>query len=450
MRSSSTKRSRSNWSLLRIWLVFHSSILLGYALLGRGFAYVGIGGIYVGELCLFLGLAWLATFRDWNILLRSKPVMAIAALQIWGAICTLPYLGQYGIVALRDAVLWAYSCYAIIVAAIIVAAPHMLEVFLRRYRRFAALFLYCAPVVWVVFSLFSSVVPVWPGSGVPIISIRSGDTLVHLAGVFGFFATGIGGYFGLTRALLLIIGVGLAGSNSRGGLLAFLSGLFFVGVMGKSKRVTFSFVTVAALVLAVAVAGDVEIPASYEGRPISAQQLLTNLASSVTSDGTTNSNVGGLEDTKEWRLAWWGDIYKYTVHGPYLFTGKGYGINLADSDGYQVADDDGLRSPHNSHLTFLARSGVPGFVIWVVFLCVWFVQMGVSYWRTRRLGLSSWPALFLFVMGYALAIIVNSLFDPALEGPMLSIWFWSIVGLGIGASLTCPRSIPCTGVGYEI
>jgi hypothetical protein len=437
-------------SFLRFWLIFHSSILVGYALLGRGFAYVGIGGIYVGEICLCMGLAWLATFRHWNILLRSKPIVAILVLQAWGAICTVPYLGQYGIVALRDAVLWAYSSYAIIVAAVIVAAPSMLEVFLRRYRRFAAMFLYCAPVIWVVFSMFSSVIPAWPGSGVTIISIRSGDTLVHLVGAFGFFVTGLGGYFSLTRALLLVIGVGLAGSNSRGGLLAFLTGSFFLGVMGTSKRVLLSFVAVAATVLLVGVVSNVQIPASYEGRPISAQQLLTNLASTVTSDGTTNSNVGGLEDTKEWRLAWWDDIYKYTVKGPYFFTGKGYGINLADSDGYQVADDDGLRSPHNSHLTFLARSGVPGFLTWVVLLCVWFAQMGISYWRSRQLGLRSWPALFLFVMGYALAIIVNSMFDPALEGPMLSIWFWSIVGLGIGASLTCPQSVASPGVRHEI
>jgi O-antigen ligase len=364
--------------------------------------------------------------------------------------CTVPYLGQYGIVALRDAVLWAYSSYAIIVAAVIVAAPCMLEVFLRRYRWFAAMFLYCAPVIWLVFSLFSSVIPAWPGSGVPIISIRSGDTLAHLAGAFGFFVAGIGGYFSPIRALLLVIGVGLAGSNSRGGLLAFLASLFFVGVMGKSKRVIFSFVAVAATVLVVAIVGNFEIPASYEGRPISAQQLLTNLASTVMSDGSTNSNVGGLEDTKEWRLAWWGDIYKYTVQGPYFFTGKGYGINLANSDGYQVADDDGLRSPHNSHLTFLARSGVPGLLIWIVLLCLWFVQMGTSYCRSRRMGFRSWPALFLFVMGYALAIIVNSMFDPALEGPMLSIWFWSIVGLGIGASLTCPQNAASPRVCHEI
>jgi O-antigen ligase len=170
----------------------------------------------------------------------------------------------------------------------------------------------------------------------------------------------------------------------------------------------------------------------------------------VTTDDSIGGNTGGLEDTKEWRLAWWHDIYKYTVEGPYFFSGKGYGINLANSDGYQVADDDGLRSPHNSHLTFLARSGVPGFIIWVILLCIWFEKMGSSYWRCRKLGYKSWPPLFLFVMGYALAVSVNSMFDPALEGPMLSIWFWSVIGVGIGASLVCPNNMPITGVENEI
>src|ERR1035441_1551963 len=90
---------------------------------------------------------------------------------------------------------------------------------------------------------------------------------------------------------------------------------------------------------------------------------------------------------------------------------------------------------------FLARSGVPGFVIWIALLCVWLVQMSVSYWRARRLHLGSWAGLFVFVICYVLASLVNASFDPALEWPTMGIWFWSVVGLGIGASLVFPYGL---------
>jgi hypothetical protein len=31
--------------------------------------------------------------------------------------------------------------------------------------------------------------------------------------------------------------------------------------------------------------------------------------------------------------------------------------------------------------------------------------------------------------------LINASFDVALEGPMLGIWFWCIIGLGIGSSM---------------
>lgn len=422
-------------SLLQVWLVFHAVILLGYALFGRGFAYVGIGNIYVGELCLCLGTVWLATFRQWGSLLRSELILGVLALQVWGAICTLPYLGRYGINALRDAVLWGYSWYAIIVAAAIVSSPYILETMLRRYRLFAIVFLSCVPVLWCAFLLFPSRIPVWHGTEVPLIGIRSSEVLVHLAGVFCFFASGLGGPFGPFMAVLLVGSAGMAGSVSRGGLLAFIACVSLASVMGQTKRALVQCLIVASISCAFMVGVDVKIPVSYEGRPVSAGQLIMNVFSTV----TTTRNAGALEDTKEWRLAWWRDIYEYTVDGPYLLTGKGYGINLADSDGFQVLDDDSLRNPHNSHLTFLARSGVPGFILWVALLCLWFAKMTSSYWDARRLRRKSWAGLFLFVICYTLSVIINAMFDPALEGPMLGIWFWSVVGLGIGASLVCPR-----------
>ena len=39
---------------------------------------------------------------------------------------------------------------------------------------------------------------------------------------------------------------------------------------------------------------------------------------------------------KNGRLDWWKEIVTYTINGKYFWTGKGFGVNLADDDGFQV------------------------------------------------------------------------------------------------------------------
>src|SRR3954449_2240111 len=92
-------------------------------------------------------------------------------------------------------------------------------------------------------------------------------------------------------------------------------------------------------------------------RPVSVRQYVANVTSTFTGDDE--------DETKEWRLNWWSDIVNYTVHGPYFWTGRGFGPNIADTDGYQTSgpDEAPLRSPHSAHMTILARGGVPEFVL---------------------------------------------------------------------------------------
>ncbi len=130
--------------------------------------------------------------------------------------------------------------------------------------------------------------------------------------------------------------------------------------------------------------------------------------------------------TLEWRLDWWLKIVHYTFAGPYFWLGKGYGINLSQSDGIQAANNPDLRSPHNAFMTVLARSGVPGLLLWLAFLVILFLQaarmISVRPTRPDRL-IVAWVAIYL------LALLFNSCFDVFLEGPMGGIWFWSMAGV---------------------
>jgi O-antigen ligase len=152
-----------------------------------------------------------------------------------------------------------------------------------------------------------------------------------------------------------------------------------------------------------------------------------NIKSIVDDSGTT------LDKTKQWRLDWWADIIGYTFGGKYFFTGKGYGVNLADEDGYQVTYDKSLRCPHNGHLTILARSGVPGFVLWLLVQLSWAWGMFGGYLASRKRGDSSWAALFVFLLAYWAAFMANAAFDVFIEGPMGGIWFWTLFGTGLAA-----------------
>jgi hypothetical protein len=112
----------------------------------------------------------------------------------------------------------------------------------------------------------------------------------------------------------------------------------------------------------------------------------------------------------------------------------GFGINLADDDGYQIGSEEALRSPHNGHMTFLARSGVPGFALWALLQATWIVAVLRSHLHARRIPEhKAWAALFLFLICYWTAAMVQTAFDVELEGPMGGIWFWSMFGIGIAA-----------------
>jgi hypothetical protein len=173
--------------------------------------------------------------------------------------------------------------------------------------------------------------------------------------------------------------------------------------------------------------GDlIKEPPPPEGRPATLQQLIENILSLFGS-----SSNDRLEGTKEFRLAWWGKIIDYTVFGDYFWTGKGFGVNLADADGFQITRDHSLRAPHNSHLTVLARMGVPGFVLWLL-LQAWF---GIGLLRSvlahRRAGDARLAAIAAWLLVYWVAIMVDTSFDPFLEGPQGGIWFWVVFGMGM-------------------
>ncbi len=413
---------------LGAWLTLLCVTLLGYALTGKGWAYVGVPPLFIGEMVLGAGVVAAALYGRWDGLLRLPPMWALLALMTWGALRTLPEIPVYGADALRDAVVWGYGVFALIVFAMIRAEPGRLGVLVRDYGRFCRWFLAGVPAVWFAYRFFGESLPRWPWVDVPILFPKGGDVMVHCAGVLAFWAAGLGAP-GRPVWLVLLAGTAmLVGSYDRAGFLSFVAAFGVSLALNPGDR-TLRRLMVAGLcgVLLLAVTG-IRIQMPGREREFSFGQVVANVESLV---GT--SRAGDLDDTKEWRLEWWGDIYNYTIQGKYFWTGKGFGINLADDDGYQVEEDSMLRNPHNGHLTLLARGGVPGFALWLTAHLTWGWCVFGGWLRSRRAGDLARAGLFQFLLAYWAAFMVNTSFDVFIEGPMGGIWYWTLYGVGLAA-----------------
>lgn len=429
-------RLTANWSLIfRLYVALHGLWLVLYALLGKGFAYAGVAPFYAGEFLLLFAIPTLICSGRTSSLVRSQLGVLFGVFFLWQILCAVPHLEVYGIDTLRDSAIWAYAVFAWVSAAMVLRLPGLLRTMLHYFGRFGRWFLVVGPLAWIVTLYYQDRLPHWGNSSVSIPYVKGGEFCVHLAGIFAYAAAEL-----WNRSqwwMVLILADSLLGMRVRGGLLAFIIASLFV--MTLTPRFGRTAVLLAAGLMLIVMMATFDIRFTYPGtnREFSVQHLYESIASVFQSE-----DHGELENTKAWRIAWWNRIWDYTVEGPYFWMGKGYGINLADSDGFQVGTpDEPLRSPHNSHLTLLARSGVPGFALWLALQGTWLLMMLRGYIKAKTLRSREWSALFVWLAAYWIAFVVCAAFDVFLEGPMAGIPFWTLFGIGWGSYMLFFRQL---------
>ena len=417
----------------KFYVIVLGLLLFGYMLFGKGIAYLGIAPLYVSEITLAIGLGTVAllaiTRGRLNVVaLRQPSALWLALFMVWGALRTLPFLDDYGMDALRDGVIWGYSLIAFCVA--ILVTPTTLDRLFSTYGRFIF-----PALVWLASIRFLAKVitmPTLPGAPVSIAEIKPGDVGVHLAGIGVFLFLRLDRAYGkpYPKAVLWFLWAcwGLAwlmhGSQARAGMLSALVGL----AVAFSLRPKLSGWVRPALLVWVLLLGPFLADStgllqidSARRRTVSVEQIAANFTSLVGGPSTTDQ-----ESTVQWRLAWWKKIASYAldVQNSYFWMGKGFGINLANADGFpspQGAPPN--RHPHNITMNVLGRMGTPGLILWLLFL-------GSLGWRllraTRRPGYTGRIAVWL--LAYWLAFLFNAHTDVFLEGPMGGVWFWAVVG----------------------
>ncbi len=258
--------------------------------------------------------------------------------------------------------------------------------------------------------------PAWPNAPVPIITLKHGDVGVHLAAISAFLLVGLMAERGRwlpTAALWAawFVDLAIVGAINRAAMLSAAMGGSAILFVRSSQRM-FQGAAIAVFFFASLYLVNPVVDLGGNGRNVSFSQLVSN-ATSVLSD----TGDPALDNNKEWRLAWWNTIIDYTFRGPYFWTGKGFGINLADADGFQVLDSSALRAPHNGHLEILARSGVPGLALWVLFQVgfgLGLLKAAGRAWKTKQ---KIWLQATAWVFAYWTAALLDMSFDVYLDGP---------------------------------
>jgi type II secretory pathway pseudopilin PulG len=413
------------------YLALLAITLLGYALMGRSFAYLGFPPLYVGEIAFLIGAV---VFLRTGVLVASLailPSLMLVALMVWVLAQTIPFVSVYGFDSLRDSTVVMYGGFALIVIGLLLEDPRRIDTVLRYYNillvSFPAIFVgFCLTLYWTEY------IPSFYGS-VPIVNITTSAVGTHLAGTMVFVLIGYR-KVSFLWFLVWLATLTMVAATNRGATLAALGPVVFAMLMlGRLRLLATAMLAVVGIL---AVLLTVESSFTQDNvaersahRVVSAHQIIKNAQSIVGDSGEHN-----VEGTKRWRLDWWDTIINDTIYGPNFWTGRGFGLNLADADGHSGPAEGGAptRSPHNVNMTLLARAGVPGIVLWSLVLISWGGMMLRAMLVARTRGDKQWADLFLFVICYLTSILINAFVDVTLEGPMQGIWFWCLFGFGTG------------------
>ena len=217
-------------------------------------------------------------------------MQALGVFMIWGSLLMLLGLPGSQIDAIRDAALFYYAFFAIVAGVLVMTRPDLEDQLIRLYTRAIVAF-FAFGWVRLIFQgseleKIDSGFPLIPDSLVPITSHKTGNIAVQA--IMGLIFVGLFVWPRLTKtshklawATLSISGVlmfGVAGTQTRGGLLAGVAALIFMWGLSKSTRRTMVAATLLTLTLGVlAVSFDVKF--DLDRREVSVQQFAGNIFS---------------------------------------------------------------------------------------------------------------------------------------------------------------------------
>ena len=378
----------------------------------------GIAYSYIAEILLVAGIFILFINRkQFEIGLDSKPIL-VGIFIIISFLFILVGIFQYSILnVLRDSLAFQYAWFCFIIYFLKNEYNYIWHKIIQIYK--------WAPLViflnfFLFYFLFLYLPPINIFGNQSIIIYKNGDKSVHLliSTILMFLHTDkYSRKWLIANTILIVINFLILLALTRSGSVAYIIALFSFFFFSKEKIVNDSVRKLLKYVPIIMVIGmglfvTIDIQGDAQGRTISLSQITDNFSSIV----STNID-GNLTENKVWRLIWWAKLVNESFTLQHFFVGRGLGMSLAGSD--ILNTDDNLRSPHNFHLTILARFGYFVFIVWIIWLVSLFKPL-----FTRKLAGKT-----LAITSILLAFIINGSFDVFFEGPMGAFPFWTFVGL---------------------
>jgi hypothetical protein len=143
------------------------------------------------------------------------------------------------------------------------------------------------------------------------------------------------------------------------------------------------------------------------------------------------TDATGNAENQDWRLAFWKELLRRTAHQPLFGAGFGKPANFVwrgtvyDARVGDAANPFDVTPPHNSFVNMLYRLGAFGFV---PFLALVILGLAGAV-RCRRAVDEEWGMRIIGVAACFVFTIVIACFNGALEGPYMSVFFWTLLGL---------------------
>ena len=392
--------------------VYFLSIML-YAFFNKGIAYS-----YLAEVILLFGIILIFLNRQNLEIFTEKKQVILFGLIIASFIYILFYYFKYNAFnVIRDSLAFQYGWFAIIIFFLKEESEFFWKTLIKIYK-WIPLVLFLNFLLF--YYIFLNLPPINIFGGQHILLYKNGDKSLQLlicTILMILFSEKYSKSWLIFNSILIFINLLILLAFTRSGSVAYLVGIFCFFFFSKTSLITDNLRKVLKyipilLIIVFGVFAAIEIDGDAQGRTISLSQITDNFSSIVSSDID-----GSLTDNKVWRLVWWAKLLNESFTFDHFFIGKGLGMSLAGNDLTSV--DENLRSPHNFHLTIIARFGYIIFFIWIYWLYLLFKPLFKKQLSGKMLGLTC----------ILLAFIINGSFDVFFEGPMGAFPFWTLFGL---------------------
>ena len=412
-----------NRAYIRIYLM----VLLLYVFFNKGVAYS-----YMAEITMVAGIFILFINRKHFELAIDAKQIIIGFLIFISFLFILGGALQYSLFnVLRDSLALQYAWFAIIIYFFKSETNFIWEKIIQIYKWVPLVLLLN---LFLFYFVFLNLPPINIFGNENIIMYKNGDKAVHLliSTILMFlYSHTYSKKWLIINTVLITINLIILFALSRSGTVSYILALFCFFIFSKEKilndslRKLLKFIPII-IVIGMGIFFALDIQGDFQGRTISFSQITDNFSSIVSSDID-----GNLTDNKVWRLVWWAKLVNESFTLQHFFVGKGLGMSLTGNDNANA--DDNLRSPHNFHLTILARFGYIVFIAWLY----WLVSIFKPLFTRKLVGKT------LALTAILLAFVINGSFDVFFEGPMGAFPFWTFVGmLFIETTYGSPMEIP--------